>query len=451
MTPGARIAAAIEIVADVLEKGRAADRALAEWGRAHRYAGSKDRRAVADWVYTIFRRRNECAWIMGDEGPRALALGAMRLSGMNADEIGTVLTDGAHAAGALSEDERDRIFPPPSCPPKPEGRRGITGEVSQSEGGGSIAQDPPIPAHTRGTSPVNGGRKAPRPVRLNYPEWMEAELEASLGETLEAEMMAAIERAPPGLRVNPLRSDIVSVETALSALGMKLRRSARAPFALIVEEGDASQLQRHELFSNGAYEMQDEGSQIASALLEPKPGETILDLCAGAGGKALYAAAAMKGQGRIIACDVDAPRLANILPRGERAGVADIIEVWGDPYAAQGKLRALNPDAIIVDAPCSGSGTWRRNPEAKWTLTPERLGEYRAAQRQALELAAGIARPASRILYITCSLLRSEGEDQVQAFVNANAGWRTLRTLRLSPARDGTDGFYAAVLVRAQS
>lgn len=401
MTPGARLTAAIEILCDVLRRRRAADMAAAEWARSHRFAGSGDRRAIDARVYCILRRRNECAAAMGGhDEPRALILGALRLEGMDAGAADALFTDGPHAPGPLTAGER-ALF----------------------------------------DAPLNAS--ATPWVRLNYPEWLHPELDRSLGDGLEAEMEAMLSRAALDLRANALKADRHTAAAALAREGVETSLSQIAPNALRVRGNpkvDATQA-----YANGWIEVQDAASQAVCAMLDARPGERIVDLCAGAGGKSLALAAAMKNQGAILACDVDGKRLGRLAPRAVRCG-ATVIELTGDPYGAHQHLTPHAADAVIVDAPCSGSGTWRRNPESKWTLDAERLSGYRAAQAQALDRAFELVRPDGRLLYVTCSLLKSEGEDQVDAGLARHAGWRVVAQRRFSPANTDTDGFFAALL-----
>lgn len=400
MTPGARLTAAIQILGAVLARRRAADVAAAEWARANRFAGSGDRRAIDARVYAVLRGRNACIAAMGGhDDPRALVLGSLRLEGLSAAQADALFSDGPHAPGALSVGER-ALFEAPL--------------------------------------PVN----AEPWVHLNYPEWLHPELLRSLGPSLEGEMEAMLSRAPLDLRVNALKTDLSGARQALAQDGVETDPSALAALALRVR-GHAK-LDATEAYRTGLVEVQDVASQAVCNLVEAKAGEHIVDLCAGAGGKSLALAAAMENQGLIQACDVDGKRLGRLAPRAVRCG-ATIVQLTGDPYAEHPNLSPGSADAVLVDAPCSGSGTWRRNPEAKWTLDGDRLAGYQQAQAQALDRAFAIVRPGGRVLYATCSLLRCEGEDQVDAVQTRQPGWRATTIRRFSPASTGTDGFFAAV------
>jgi 16S rRNA (cytosine967-C5)-methyltransferase len=403
MTPGARISAAMEILDAIFSGRRAADIAMTDWARANRYAGSSDRRMIEARVFTALRRRNACLLqVHGQTGARALVLGSLRLEGLGAAQIEALGGDGPHAFGPLSAAERASLglSPQPSAGPWDD---------------------------------------------WDYPHWLHGELALSLGDDLAAEMEAAQARAPLDLRVNALRGTREDARAALGRDGVEADPLALAPHALRVR-GHAK-LESLDAHRSGLIEVQDAASQAVCHLLDPRPGERIVDLCAGAGGKALAMAALMGNQGVVLACDVDGKRLGRLAPRAVRCG-ATIIEMTGDPYAAHPHLTQGSADAVLVDAPCSGSGTWRRNPEAKWTLDAHRLASYRAAQAQALDRGLALTRPGGRLVYAVCSLLRSEGEEAVEAALARTPGWRLAGTRRFSPASTGTDGFFAAHLSR---
>jgi 16S rRNA (cytosine967-C5)-methyltransferase len=400
MTPGARLAAAIEILDVILSRRRAADLALQEWARARRFAGSSDRRAIEARVFQVLRRRNECAAMAaGHMEPRALVIGALRREGLSAQDISGLFTDGPHAPGPLSAAELAML----DTRPAPE--------------------DAPW-------------------IRLNTPEWLQPELERSLGVALEAELEAMLGRAPLDVRVNTLRTDRKAAQDALARHGVTADASGLAPDALRLREH--AHLESLDVYRDGWIEVQDIGSQAVCEMLDARAGERVVDLCAGAGGKSLALAARMRNEGAVLACDVDGKRLGRLAPRAVRCG-ATMIELTGDPYTDHPHLGPASADAVLVDAPCSGSGTWRRNPEAKWSLDAARLEGYRAAQAQALDRAAQLVRPGGRVLYVTCSLLRCEGEDQAESFLARMPGLRLTAQARFSPAATGTDGFYAAL------
>jgi len=425
MTPGARLAAAAEILDDIFARRSAADRTIANWGRSHRFAGAKDRAAIAARVYTVLRRRNECAHAASGETPRALVLGSMKVEGLDADEIDALCTDGQHAIGALTTAERRDL----------------------------------------------DGTKPPATeswIRLNYPEWLHEELLAAFGGGLEREIEALNGRAPLDLRVNTLKADREAVLRELTEAGLTPERLARVSAGLRLPAASAANVTRLAAYKQGRVEVQDEGSQLAVLLAGARPMQTVIDLAAGGGGKSLALAAAMENRGRILACDVEPLRLRQMEPRIARAG-AKIVEIVGDPYG--GAIAAVkNPDLVFIDAPCSGTGTWRRNPEAKWTLDESRLANYRAAQARLLDRAVELAGAATRIVYAVCSVLPSECAGQIESFCRGHPAW-TIKPAseiwrsvaahtppagvdqfaNLTPARAGTDGFFVAVLDRRAS
>jgi 16S rRNA (cytosine967-C5)-methyltransferase len=283
------------------------------------------------------------------------------------------------------------------------------------------------------------------------PQWLIHRLRARFGDTAQAELAALLGRAPLDLRVNTLmasRSDPFDWPVPVSP----------TPFAPNgLRSSEPFNVEQSPLFLGGAVEVQDEGSQLACLATSAAPDMTVIDLCAGAGGKSLAIAAAMANRGRLIAADTNRDRLQRLPPRAERAG-ASIIEIL---LLNPGKeLEGLadhirRADLVLVDAPCSGTGTWRRNPEARWRLTPERLARLTALQARLLDIGAALVRPGGRLVYVVCSLLPEEGDGQIDAFLAANPGWTpspfTLPTgpaatgrAVLSPARHGTDGFFIA-------
>ncbi len=419
MTPAARLQATVEILEALEQTQQPVDRFLRHWFRMRRYAGAKDRAAIGERVYAIFRYRAAFFWRMQSESPRALVLASLLQESMVPDEIAALFTAEAHAPAPLSGGERAAL-------------------ESSREGA------PPLW------------------VKGEFPEFLEGELRRRFADRLLDEMAALRGRAPVDLRANTLRATREEVLAALQAGGLDCLPTEYSPCGIRLWDRTGAQgLSRTPCFIEGRFEFQDEAAQIASLLGAARPCERVLDLAAGAGGKALALAAQMKNKGVIIAYDTDAARLAQLRPRAERAGATIIEERFGDlPQAAF--------DAVFVDASCSGSGTWRRQPELKWRLTPERLAQLRAQQAEMLDTAASL-RPG-RIVYATCSLLPSENEDQVEAFLarhrdytrgNAAETWRDVTgekpppgmnvDFHASPFSTGTDGFYAAILVRVDN
>lgn len=426
MTPAARLQAAIEILGEIAASGRAADRVLEAWGRHNRFAGAKDRGAIAARVFSVLRRRAECAFAAQGDTPRDWVLGALSLDdGLGVEAIAALLDGTGYGPPALTAEERRRLAAP----------------------------RPPPPAQ----------------VRLNVPDWLLPALAAGLGAGLEREMAALQGRAPLDLRVNTLKATRAEVAAALSAEGVATVPLPLPPAALRVGEGEGASPRPPKLgltavFREGLVEVQDAGSQIAAALAGARGGETWIDLAAGAGGKALALAAHMGNAGRILALDADARRLAELPPRAARAG-ATCIAV----EAGFGRARDALPEAdgVLVDAPCSGTGTWRRNPEARWSLTEDKLRGYLCAQDALLRTAAAQVRPGGRIVYVTCSLLPQENAERIAglcadapglAIVPAGDAWRERfgrapppgvdRFAQLTPAAHATDGFFIAILTR---
>lgn len=284
------------------------------------------------------------------------------------------------------------------------------------------------------------------------PAWLAAALKASGVD--ESEAAALLDRAPLDLRVNTLKADRVTIALPVAA------EPTAAPQGLRIAPG--SPVETFEAFNEGLIEVQDTGSQVACLAVGAQPGETVLDLCAGAGGKTLALAAAMDNRGVLVASDSDRARLSKLAPRTARAGAGMIEARLINPGREVEMLADLAErcDAVLVDAPCSGTGTWRRNPEARWRLTPERLARFGQMQARLLDIGAKHVRPGGRLVYVTCSLLDAEGGDQVESFLSRHAGWTAdaidlplgrarAGGWRLSPGRDETDGFFIARLTRS--
>jgi len=259
-----------------------------------------------------------------------------------------------------------------------------------------------------------------------------------------------LDRAPLDMRINHRRAGIDAVRAELPDAHPipGTRHGVRLPTGTRVEQTA--------LWQAGGCEVQDAGSQLVADAIAARPGEAVVDLCAGAGGKTLALAADMGGEGALLACDADRGRLAQLAPRAARAGIAVETRLL-DPGRELDALAGVTADAVLVDAPCSGTGTWRRNPEARWRLTPARLARLLATQAHLLDIAAALVRPGGRLVHVVCSLLDEEGAGQVDAFLARHPGW-TAEPLalplgrprgagwRLDPANDGTDGFFLARL-----
>jgi 16S rRNA (cytosine967-C5)-methyltransferase len=286
-------------------------------------------------------------------------------------------------------------------------------------------------------------------VRLNVPAWLVPRLRDAFGDSMGEALHALNQRAPLDLRVNTLKATRSQVLAELDALGLAPALIEGCPDGLRFEAGSNVKIHMLACHIEGRVEVQDASSQRAALLAAPKPGETVIDLAAGAGGKALAMAALMENRGRILACDVSDERLKALDPRRERAG-ASIIDGMGSPYGEAITRNLPNgADLVFVDAPCSGSGTWRRNPESKWNLDEALLGQHMKAQRQLLERASELTSPQGRIVYAVCSVLPDEAERQVSAFCADFPAWKVTATMRLAPHSTGGDGFFAAELHRA--
>lgn len=430
MTPAARVAAAMEIMGEIETRRRPAADLLREWGQSHRFAGSKDRTAIAGLVWDTLRVKSSAAWLMAGEGPRAQVLGALsRARGLDASQVAALCTGERHAPAPLTDHERERL---------------ILRDVSDA------------PAHVQG----------------DYPEWLGAQLAEAWGERAAEEGHALSQRAPVDLRANLLKSTRDAVLKELDHLGA--RPTPHSPWGVRIEVGaDGRQpaLSAEPAYVRGFVEVQDEGSQIAALLTGAEPGQQALDLCAGGGGKTLALAAMMENKGQIYATDRDGRRLAPIWDRLERAGARNV-QVRA-PKGPQDILKDLEGacDLVLVDAPCTGAGTWRRNPDAKWRVRPGAVDQRVAEQDAVLREAARFVKRGGRIAYVTCSVLRVENEARVEAFLAAHPDFLPLDMahaarkagvpdlaervstlgpgLRLTPATAGTDGFYVALLARA--
>ncbi|MEM8841841.1 MAG: RsmB/NOP family class I SAM-dependent RNA methyltransferase [Pseudomonadota bacterium] len=387
MRPDARVQVAIEVLDAWMMTGQPVERLLSEWGRANRYAGSGDRRAIADRVYAAVRQKRSSAWIAGDETARGIVMGSVLQAD---DDIASLFTGLRHAPAAVSHQERARIRP-----------------LYDAEWG----------------------------VRWDLPDWLQTHM-AELSEgTLEALRL----RAPLDLRVNRLKA---SPDAALAALGdadIQAVPILLVPDGLRVTKG-AHRVKQSAAYLGGLVEIQDAASQAAAIFAGAAPGETVLDFCAGGGGKALALAAGMHNQGRVFAHDVSAARLAQMPERAARAGARIELVAPGEVAALAGSC-----DLVLVDAPCSGSGAWRRNPEAKWTFTPERLDALATLQAQILVDARDCVRPGGRLVYLTCSMLQVENIAQIDAYLGRFAQDRVEDQRTFADLAEG-DGFFASLI-----
>jgi 16S rRNA (cytosine967-C5)-methyltransferase len=381
---------------------------------------------------TVLRRRAQIDWWLEAAGcaadSRSRVIAALLLGlDWNIRDLDAAFDGGQYRPAPLSEDER-----------------ALAGGLV-----GRSFDDPAQPVHVAG----------------NIPAWMAEEFHASLGQSVKDELAALMQEAPVDLRVNSLKADRRTVADMLASDGIDTDFTPFSPLGLRL--GGRTNLGGSRVLRDGLAEPQDESSQIAALLTGARPGETVVDFCAGAGGKTLALAAMMENRGRLIACDVSAGRLARAAPRLERAGatIAETVPLQGEdglwPDAPVGGC-----DRVLVDAPCSGTGTWRRNPEARWRIIADNFRELTALQRRILATSARLVAPGGRLVYGVCSLLPAEGESVVADFLNTHKEFNAIPIkslwqgrlvsdcpagdmfLRLRPGRDGTDGFFLAVLER---
>lgn len=425
--PG-RIAAAIEIIADMDQRKRPASEALKGWALDHRFAGSGDRAAIGNLVYDALRKRASHAHRMGEDTPRALVLSV-------------VVTEWNQDIKALNQDFSADKFGPES--------------ISEAEAARLSSDSAFSDTHDH--------------IRADIPEWLAPSLERNFGEDWVEQGRGMTGRPPLDMRANRLKSDRVRVAKSLARFTPQ--ETAISPDGLRIPSGPAdartANVQADEAYQKGKFEIQDQGSQIVSLLAGAKPGEQVLDLCAGAGGKSLALAAAMANTGQIFAFDTDRTRLAPIHERLKRNGARNVQVRNPDPNALDDLTARM--DRVVVDAPCTGTGTWRRRPDTKWKLTPAQLETRIAEQIEVLDRATTFVKPGGELIYITCSILLEENDDQVDAFldrhpqfkrVSLTERWDTLfpdapkplsrngNTVTLTPAATDTDGFFCAAFRR---
>jgi 16S rRNA (cytosine967-C5)-methyltransferase len=472
LTPAARLAAAASVL-DSIAQGRApAEVVIKAWGAANRYAGSKDRRAVAERVYQVLRARGRLVAAMGGrEDGRALVVGALAfLDKLTLEEIEALHSGEGYGPRPLSKQERARI------------------------------------AAGEGDQPVSTGG--------SLPEFVAENLKGTFGDRWSDEAQGLMGRAPVDLRVNGAVTTVEAVVAELRGAGLSPEPTPWSAWGLRLPSEPAPNVQALDAFKAGRIEIQDEGSQIVSWLAGARPGMTVIDYCAGGGGKTVALAQMMMDEttarpaasgatrsswspvvadtdeaparasvpgvpplpvgGRLIACDVVQKRLDNIRPRLERAGVAADLRLIGQNGGGVEEFNG-KADLVFVDAPCSGSGAWRRHPEDAWRLKPDEVERLHALQLRILAQAAQLVKPGGRLVYVTCSVLGRENEAVADAFEAAQSGFRPVAVadllaspaltdaararlaeaasghrLRLSPASTHTDGFFAAVYERPE-
>lgn len=428
MRLGGRLAAAIEVLEDIERRHRPAADALKDWGLSHRFAGAGDRAAIGNIVYDALRRKRSAGWLLDGDDARAVAFGALLLEWGETPQSLALALDG------------DRFAPAPLS----------EGELHAFEARRSAAP--------------------PDPIAADAPDWAVPQLRAAFGAEWVAETHALAGRPPLDLRANTLKASRDKVIAELAETGAA--PASIAPdgirIAPIQGPGRHPNVQAEPAFQKGWFEVQDEGSQIVAVLAGAGAGMQVLDFCAGAGGKTLALAAAMGNRGQIYAYDAEKARLAPIFERIRRAETRNV-QVLSKTAELESHLRQL--DLVLIDAPCTGSGTWRRRPDAKWRLAARQLEARMAEQKTILADAARFVKPGGRLAYVTCSVFDEENAHQMAAFTADHPAFRPLdhaalwqrafpghpgaaridaaAGIRLSPARTATDGFYFAALERA--
>jgi 16S rRNA (cytosine967-C5)-methyltransferase len=403
MTPAARIAVAIELLTDVLRtESRPADALANDFFRARRFIGSGDRRAVSDRVWRVLRTYHRLTWWLTDKPtPRLLVAASLLLESGSLADVASAFSGGQFAPAPLAPSEQAVL-------------RRLQGRTLEHA-------------------------SMPDAVRLEVPDWLLPRIDP-------AELAALLQPAPLDLRVNLLKATRDEARAALAAEGLEATPTPLSPWGLRIE--GRKQVTTGAAFRAGLVEIQDEGSQLVAALVGARPGMRVADWCAGAGGKTLALAMTMQNRGQLLACDVSATRLDGAVRRLRRAGVHNVERHLIEPGDKWAKRRARSFDRVLVDAPCTGTGTWRRNTDARLRLTEADLAELLPKQAAILDQAASLVRIGGRLVYATCSLLSEENEDQVTAFLARHPGFAQMDTLSLTPAHHGTDGFFAAVLER---
>ncbi len=427
MTPAARLQAAIELLDEVLGTDRAADGVISAYFRARRFIGSSDRRAINDQIWRILRHRARLTWGLGTDHPSGrlfVAANLVRGEGKSIDAVAGLYSGAKNGPSPLAANEK----------------RMVERVASRNDS------------------------EMPREVRLEVPWWLLPKLDEAFGAAADAELAALGQEAPLDLRVNTLKATRDAVLASLRAEDLKAEPTPISPLGVRLPARIS--LGDHAGFRDGLFEVQDEASQTCAHLVNAQPGMAVMDLCAGAGGKTLSIAGFMQNKGRLIACDVSVGRLERSKLRLRRAGVHNATLRVLEDNDKWIKRQAGSFDRVLVDAPCSGTGAWRRNPDARWHLKPENLESLRLVQEQVLEQGAGLVKLGGRLIYATCSLLPEENAVRVEGFLATHPQFKALPIqeiwkdvlaapcpttdtfLTLTPHRNATDGFFVAVLER---
>lgn len=428
MTPPS-LHATLDLLCEVEATARPADAVTSAFFRARRHLGDRDKGAMLETLYTLLRHRARLGWWMArhncEDTPRNRLLAWLILGeGKSPNQIKRLFDGAKVAAAALTDPENKLLVTLQHC---------------------TIAHP-----------------DMPEAVRLECPPWAVAPLKRRFGEAFVAEMAATLSSPPLDLRVNPLKTTRDAMLAQLKGMGLRVEPMRLSPYGIRLKE--RLSLARLPGLKTGDIEIQDEGSQLVALLVDAKPGERVVDFCAGAGGKTLAIAAQMKNKGHIVACDVNETRLKRCAERHRRAGLHNVeTRVLASETDRWIKRHKGGFDRVLVDAPCSGTGTWRRNPDARWRAPEMGLENLVALQARILASAARLVKPGGRLVYATCSMLSEENEAQVASFLTSNPGFRIVPVrdaaphlmgttqsdhLSLTPARHGTDGFFAAVLQR---
>ena len=422
MTPAARIEASIALLTAIEDAPhRPADAIANAFFRERRFIGGGDRRAVSDRSWRVLRARRRLAWWVPKETPRLLIAASL-------------LTEGWALSGVAESFSGERFAPPGL-------ERNEYNALRRVEGQSLVHPD------------------MPDPVRLELPDWLYPRMLERFGGDLDREMAALSEPAPLDLRVNILKGTRDAARAALAGEGWEAMPTLLSPWGLRID--GRRPVTSGPTFQSGLVEIQDEGSQLIAALTDARPGMRVVDWCAGAGGKTLALAATMDNRGQIVACDVSGSRLDGAVRRLRRAGVNNVERHLVTPGDKWAKRREGAFDRVLVDAPCTGTGTWRRNPDARLRLTETDLDELKVKQAAILDTAQALVRPGGRLIYGTCSVLAEENEAQVAGFLGRHPAFGPISLrdawpdapvsgayLALTPARDNTDGFFAAVMER---
>ena len=408
-----RLAAAIELLDMILDDRRPADAVANAYFRDRRYIGGGDRREVSGLVWDVLRTRRRLAWWLirsgGEPTPRLLIFASIVLAGRNVRDVEPSLGAERYAATPLTATERSVL----------------------------VALERHKLDHP----------DMPEAVRLEVPDWLLPALKARFGEALNAEMAALADQAPLDLRVNLLKGTLDDAMASLAQDGHVAEPTKLSPWGLRL--APRQNVTQSVAFKKGLIEIQDEGSQLVSKMVGAAPGLRVADFCAGAAGKTLAMAMTMENKGHIIACDVSAPRLEAAIKRLRRAGVHNAERHLLEPGDKWVKRQEKKFDRVLVDAPCTGTGTWRRNPDARARLREVDLQELRVKQAAILDDAARLPRLGGILVYATCSLLAEENQQQIQSFVERHSNYKLAgEALSLTPLQHGTDGFFAHAMER---